>query len=78
MKNYTYVPGNVTVKAGSVVTFYNDDVIEHSIVDDVAGGGDSGNIRAGSSFSILFTEPGEFRYHCRIHPAMRGTVTVVR
>lgn len=30
----------------------------------------------GSRFSLTFATPGTYRYHCRFHPVMSGTVTV--
>lgn len=76
IKNYRFVPGSLRVKAGSVVTFYNDDVIEHTITDDFEGGADTGRLRGGSSVAFQFSVPGEFKFHCAIHPAMHGTVVV--
>ena len=77
IKNYAFVPGTVTVKAGSTVTFYNDDVVAHNIADDFAGGWISANLQAGSGTqSIPFTVPGEFNFHCTIHPNMKGKIVV--
>jgi plastocyanin len=76
IKNYKYVPGTLRVKAGSFVTFYNDDVTDHTITDDVAGGGDTGRMRGGSSRTVRLTVPGEFNFHCTIHPTMRGKIIV--
>lgn len=79
IKNYAFVPGVVTVKAGSTVTFYNDDVVTHNIADDFAGGWISANLQAGSgSQSIPFTIPGEFNFHCTIHPGMKGKIVVTQ
>ena len=74
--NYKFVPGVVRVKSGQFVTFYNQDVVEHAITDDVAGQGDSGPMKAGNSLTLRFTQPGEFNFHCSIHPSMRGVVIV--
>src|SRR4030095_13305274 len=49
IKDYKFLPGTLRVKAGSTVTFQNDDLVEHTITDAVAGGGDSGPISAGRS-----------------------------
>lgn len=77
IKNYAFVPGVLTVKAGTVVTFYNDDVVAHNIADDFAGGWISANMQAGSGTqSIPFTVPGEFNFHCSIHPNMKGKIIV--
>ncbi len=45
MKNCKFAPGRVRVKRGSVVAFYNDDVIEPTITGDIAGGTDTGRMR---------------------------------
>lgn len=77
IKNYAFVPGVLTIKAGSTVTFYNDDVVAHNIADDFAGGWISANLQAGSGTqSIPFTVPGEFNFHCAIHPNMKGKIVV--
>jgi hypothetical protein len=78
IKNYAFVPGVLTVKAGSFVTFYNDDVVAHNIADDFQGGWISANMQAGSGTqAIQFTVPGEFNFHCAIHPGMKGKIVVV-
>ena len=78
IKDYKFIPGTLRVKAGSTVTFHNDDLIEHTITDSVAGGGDSGLIGAGQSISVKLTEVGEFNYRCRLHNNMTGKIIVER
>jgi len=71
IKNYAFVPNTMHVKAGGVVTIYNDDVIRHNIVDDSSGGFVSPNIQAGSSIQLKFGDtPFEWDFHCSIHPNM--------
>ncbi|MGH9719377.1 MAG: cupredoxin domain-containing protein, partial [Bryobacteraceae bacterium] len=76
IQNYKFIPGELRVKAGRTITFYNDDIVEHTITDDVAGGGDTGRLRGGRSFTIKFSSPGEFNFHCALHPTMRGKIIV--
>ena len=77
IKNYQFVPGTMHVKAGSAVTFYNDDVIAHTIADDYPSGFASAQIKAGSSIELLFSNvPFEWDFHCSIHPAMKGKIIV--
>jgi plastocyanin len=76
IRDYRYIPGVLRVKAGSTVRFVNDDLVEHTITDRVAGGGDSGLLGAGKSMSIRFTVPGEFNFRCRLHANMTGQVIV--
>lgn len=74
--NYRFIPRELRVRAGSFVTFHNNDEIEHTISDDVAGGGNSGRMRGGKSLTLRFDSPGEFNFHCDIHPSMRGKIIV--
>lgn len=76
IKNYAFVPGVIRIPAGGTVTFYNDDATAHTITDDAAGMGDTGSMAPGRSISLTLTEPGEFNFHCSLHPAMRGKVIV--
>jgi len=78
MKNYKFVPGVLTVASGSFVTFYNDDVVEHTITDDTPGLWGSDRLRGGRSLTFHFGDgPGEFHFHCSIHPSMKGIVVVL-
>ena len=62
MKNYSYLPAALSVKAGQAVTIYNDDVVAHTLtLDDRSL--DSRQIRAGASYSFRMTEPGEYPFH---------------
>ena len=68
-------PASVTVSVGDSVTWTNADGVAHTATADDASF-DTGNIAAGGSDSITFATAGSFSYHCAIHPAMTGTVTV--
>lgn len=76
IKDYKFIPGELRVKAGATVTFYNSDLVEHTITDQTPGGGDTGPLKAGQTFSLPFTVKGEFNFRCTIHPAMRGKIIV--
>jgi plastocyanin len=77
IKNYAFVPGTMHVKAGAMVTLYNDDVVRHTIVDDSPGGFASPLISAGSSIQLQFGDtPFEWDFHCSIHPGMKGKIIV--
>ena len=77
MTSYRFLPNTLTVKAGTVVTIVNQDAPAHTVTDDFPEGMDTGRMRYGNSVSIRFTEPGEFNFHCSIHPSMRGKIIVV-
>jgi plastocyanin len=75
MQHYLFLPGTIQAQAGVPITWYNDDEVDHRIVLDT-GGFDSGNLSQGTSTSYTFDQPGEYDYHCTIHPAMKGKVVV--
>lgn len=66
MKDFAFAETELRVSAGSTVTWENQDSAVHTVTDD-AGSFDSGNIKAGASWSHKFTEPGTYTYHCTPH-----------
>ena len=70
-----YRPGDVTIPAGSQVSWSNTGAIPHTVTDR-DGSFDSGILLAGDGYSRRFTTPGIYEYFCTIHPGMVGTVTV--
>jgi plastocyanin len=77
MTSYQFLPSTLTVKSGTVVTIMNEDAPAHTVTDDFPQGWSTGRMRNGNSVSIRFTTPGEFNFHCSIHPTMRGKIIVV-
>ncbi|MDQ4082570.1 MAG: cupredoxin domain-containing protein [Actinomycetota bacterium] len=71
----SYAPAELRVPAGSVVTFTNRDDVVHTFTAD-GGLFDSGPKQPGESFTYSFAGPRTVSFHCEVHPAMRGTVTV--
>lgn len=77
IKNFAFSPPSLTVKAGSTVTWTNDDpspTIHTATADD--GSFTTGNIEPGKSGSHTFNTPGTYAYHCAIHNYMKATITV--
>ncbi|RJQ45198.1 MAG: hypothetical protein C4534_05220 [Gaiellales bacterium] len=76
MKDISYAPEDVTVKAGQKVLWVNNDPVGHTVTDE-SGRFDSGVIGGGGeTFEQVYDEPGTYAYHCTIHPTMKGTVIV--
>lgn len=79
IKNFAFNPPTTTAKVGDKVTWTNGDSTAHTVTFDAPVAGstvDSGNVDAGATFSNTFSAAGTFTYHCKIHPTMKGTITV--
>ena len=79
--NQCFMPYEVTVDVGGVVTWSNDDSAAHTVTaggaaDGPSGVFDSSLFMAGTTFSHTFEAAGEFPYFCMVHPWMKGIVTV--
>jgi plastocyanin len=70
-----FSPADLTVDAGTTVTWRNTDGTSHTSTSD-ATGWNSATIPPGGQFSFTFATAGTFPYHCSIHPGMTGTVIV--
>lgn len=73
--DFAFDPPDLTVPAGTEVTWTNGDGVGHSVVAD-DGTFRSETLDTGATFSTTFETPGTFTYVCGIHSSMHGTVTV--
>jgi amicyanin len=76
IQNFAYQPANMQVRAGTTVTWTNQDNVPHSVTFK-NGMKDSGLLSQGQSFSYTFNTPGTYQYYCTVHPYMVATVTVI-
>jgi plastocyanin len=61
------------------VTFTNDDSAAHTVTSSNApscGSFDSGNMGYGQTYTHTFTVPGTYKYYCKYHGWMSGTLLV--
>ena len=77
IKNFAFVPAKLTVAAGTVVRFVNDDSEAHTATA-VDKSFDSEGLDSGEAWGYRFSKPGKFAYFCALHPYMRGTIVVVK
>ncbi|HEX5185559.1 MAG TPA: plastocyanin/azurin family copper-binding protein [Nitrososphaeraceae archaeon] len=73
-----FMPSEISLSSSegnNIVLWTNDDAIEHTVTAD-DGSFDSGPISPGDVFDSTFDTPGDFSYHCSIHPFMTGVVIV--
>ena len=73
--NFTFVPARLTVKAGTTVTWRNEDDIPHTVTS-ASQRFKSKALDTDDSFSFTFTEPGTYEYFCSLHPRMTATIVV--
>jgi plastocyanin len=77
VQHYAFVPSAIRIRAGSYVTWLNDDQVEHRIAVQLPDRVLDGPIMApGNSYRVRFNSTGDYVVACRIHPAMRARVTV--
>jgi plastocyanin len=74
--NFAFTPSRLEVKAGTTVTWINDDSMMHEVafIEDTVD--DAGILAPGESFSFTFTAPGTYNAYCGPHPGMSGTIVV--
>ncbi|MFC1411887.1 plastocyanin/azurin family copper-binding protein [Streptacidiphilus sp. N1-12] len=79
IKGFAFAPAALVVKAGTTVTWTNQDGDAHTVTSQGSGGPlNSPALATGQSYSYRFTTPGTYAYLCTIHPFMTATVTVTK
>jgi plastocyanin len=76
IRDFTFTPKAITVKAGETVTWQNNDGFAHTATATDKSVFDSGNLDEGATFEHTFDTPGTFEYACSIHGQMTGSVVV--
>jgi plastocyanin len=76
IKKFMFNPMDVTVTAGTDVTWENQDGEPHTVVS-LTNDFRSQALDEKDKFSHTFDKPGTYKYICSIHPKMVGTITVV-
>lgn len=78
INNFAFSPASVTITAGTTVEWMNMDATTHTTTSNSAdpASWDSGPLATNATFSLIFTTPGTYGYHCAIHLSMTGTITV--
>ena len=72
---FAFVPQRITVKAGTTVTWINDDDAPHTITSSTKLF-KSKALDTEDKFAFTFTTPGTYAYFCSLHPHMTGVVVV--
>jgi plastocyanin len=75
IRDFTFEPADVRVRAGERITWINCDPDQHTSSAD-AGQWASPLLSPGNGFTQTFATTGQFSYHCEPHPFMTGRVIV--
>ena len=77
ISDFAFVPRELSVTVGPTVTWVNRDDVPHTATSsDGPAAFDSRALDTNDRFSFTFTTPGAYRYYCKAHPHMMGTVVV--
>lgn len=77
-----FVPAAVTVSAGTPIRWENPTATHHTVTHngcleaEETCAFDSGTMEPSGTFTIPGLPAGRYAYHCRLHPIMRGVLTV--
>jgi plastocyanin len=75
--NFAFMPGTITVEAGTRVTWVNHDDVPHTVTSSARPRTfASAALDTDDSYSFVFTAPGTYDYFCAVHPHMTGKVIV--
>ena len=75
--NFAFKPKALSVAVGATVTWVNRDDVPHTATSEGnTKGFDSKALDTDDKFSFTFTKPGTYKYYCKIHSHMTGTVVV--
>ena len=75
MKGFKFRPDSLRLAPGDTVIWSNGDDEPHSVTLDTATF-DSGDIAPGGRFRWVFRQKGRLRYHCEVHPRMKGVLDI--
>jgi plastocyanin len=73
--NFFFSPQEIRVKAGTTITWKNQDDIPHTVTS-TAKVFKSQALDTDDNFSFTFTTPGVYQYFCSLRPHMTGTIVV--
>jgi plastocyanin len=76
INQFKYLPDTLTVNAGDVVEWKNDDIVPHTATAVDKKAFDSGRIVKGSSWRFTANTKGTFDYLCTLHPNMKAKLIV--
>jgi len=74
IRGNSFLPPQLNIRIGQKVSWNNEDQVAHTVTANGLTFGKS--VPTGAVFNFAFVKPGNFPYHCEIHPSMQGAVVV--
>jgi plastocyanin len=75
INNFAFGPQTLTVRAGTIVTWVNDDEEPHTVTASDHSYR-SQILNTGGRVSHRYDTPGQYAYFCSLHPHMTGRIVV--
>jgi len=75
IRDFLFEPPNVSIPAGTEVTWVNHDAAPHDATHDDRDW-EIDRLNRNDNDTLTFDTSGTYTYHCSIHPYMKGTITV--
>jgi plastocyanin len=81
LTGFAFSPAELTVTAGTTVTFVNNDGAAHTVTEGTDGTAAENarfdeQVADGAEVTVTFDDPGTYQVTCTIHPSMNMTVIV--
>ena len=76
MANTAFDPAAITASVGDTVTWTNNDTLPHTATVESDQTCTTEQLAGGASGGIVFNTAGTYAFFCKVHPSMKGTVTV--
>jgi plastocyanin len=78
VKDFSFKPGAITVKAGATVTWTFSDSADHTVASKPGETEipESPQLKGGKTYTHTFSKAGTFAYRCTLHNSMTATVVV--
>jgi plastocyanin len=75
---FGYFPAVLNITRGTTVTWMNKYPVAHRVTADNGSSVNfsSASLSTGATFVFTFNDPGNFTYHCDLHPTMKGAINV--
>jgi len=75
IKDNAFDPATLNVQVGTTVRWTNNGKNVHTVTAS-DGKWDSGDLAAGATYSVTFSTPGTYKYYCKHHKNMEGSIVV--